>query len=138
MKILLIFTTSQIVYFRHKFQYVISDKNCRSRGRNQFVEIEILFPSAADSLKKEYKAKPAHKSTTEEVIAIFTIVRSFIIFAVYRLSAKIIISTKKTKLLLNISPEIKEGFPIRRMPGEYSPGVSVPPLHASPYHDSCV
>ena len=43
MKILLIFTTSQIVYFRHKFQYVISDKNCRSRGRNQFVEIEILF-----------------------------------------------------------------------------------------------
>ena len=42
------------------------------------------------------------------MIAIFTIVRSFIIFAVYRLSAKIIISTKKTKLLLNISPEIKE------------------------------
>ena len=58
MKILLIFTTSQIVYFRHKFQYVISDKNCRSRGRNQFVEIEILFfPSAADSLKKRVQSE---------------------------------------------------------------------------------
>ena len=138
MKILLIFTTSQIVYFRHKFQYVISDKNCRSRGRNQFVEIEILFSFGADSLKKEYKAKPAHKSTTEEVIAIFTIVRSFIIFAVYRLGAKIIISTKKTKLLLKISPIIKDRYPIRRMPGEYFPEGSFQPPHASPYHDSCV
>ena len=83
----------------------------------------------------EVYLSPEH---AEEVIAIFTIVRSFIIFAVYRLGAKIIISTKKTKLLLKNSPTIKEGFPVRQMPGEYSPGVSVPPLHASPYHDSCV
>ena len=42
----------------------------------------------------------------KSMIAIFTIVRSFIIFTVYRLGAKIIISTKKTKLLLKKSPII--------------------------------
>ena len=53
----------------------------------------------------EVYLSPEH---AEEVIAIFTIVRSFIIFAVYRLGAKIIISTKKTKLLLKKSPIIRK------------------------------
>ncbi|EXY17415.1 hypothetical protein M114_2658 [Bacteroides fragilis str. 3986 N(B)22] len=42
-------------------------------------------------------AKPVHSSTTDEITAIFTIVRSFMAFVVYRLSAKIIISPNKTK-----------------------------------------
>ena len=53
--------------------------------------------SAADNLKKENMAKPVHSSTTDEITAIFTIVRSFMAFVVYRLSAKIIISPNKTK-----------------------------------------
>ncbi|EXY99922.1 hypothetical protein M128_3036 [Bacteroides fragilis str. S6L8] len=56
-----------------------------------------MRPSTADNLKKENMAKPVHSSTTDEITAIFTIVRSFMAFVVYRLSAKIIISPNKTK-----------------------------------------
>lgn len=134
---MLIFTTSQIIDPATNSS-TSSVTNTAEVVDNQFIKIKIFLPFGRRQSKKEYNAKPEHKSTTEDVIAIFTIVRSFIIFAVYRLGAKIIISTKKTKLLLKISPIIKDRYPIRRMPGEYFPEGSFQSPHASPYHDSCV
>ena len=61
--------------------------------RKETKENELI----ADNLKKENIAKPVHSSTTDEITAIFTIVRSFMAFVVYRLTAKIINSPNKTK-----------------------------------------
>ena len=70
---------------------------CLQRGEPFFHGSDIEKICSYYNLKKENIAKPVHSSTTDEITAIFTIVRSFMAFVVYRLTAKIINSPNKTK-----------------------------------------
>lgn len=91
-----VFTATQLIDPLYHSGKIIRLEDYSGRTRNKRVEIKILA-SFRRRQPEENMAKPVHSSTTDEITAIFTIVRSFMAFVVYRLSAKIIISPNKTK-----------------------------------------
>lgn len=92
-----VFTATQLIDPLYHSGKIIRLEDYSGRTRNKRVEIKILASFRRRQPEERKHGKPVHSSTTDEITAIFTIVRSFMAFVVYRLSAKIIISPNKTK-----------------------------------------